>query len=141
MFRITAVTTFLVLAVVASTSFNIVEAAKKKDDRSKTCYDYSDVFNNKILSSNECTDRKLLIKIRDQFRLLHGNPETKVKCRGGFNRELQALTSTFSSSNAAKRKLQILCDDALQDASEQAVSMKGTWESLENEPHSIGMYY
>ena len=137
MFRIAAVVTFLVLAVVSTSS--IVEA---KDDRSITCYDYSDVFNNLDIKGIECNGRKLLIRIRNHFRLQHGNTETKVKCRGGFGRELMALTNTTGlKSDDAKRQLQFLCDDALLDASvEAAMSPKSTWGSLESQPHSISTY-
>ena len=134
MFRIADVTTFFVLAVVSTSS--IVEA---NDNRSITCYDYSDVFNNLNLGPDECNERRLLIRVRDHFRLQHDNPETKVKCRGGFGRELMALTKTTGLDiDAAKRQLQYLCDDALLDASESAISKKSTWESLKSEPHSIG---
>jgi hypothetical protein len=136
MFRITAATTFLVLAVVSTSS--IVEA---NDDRSITCYDYSDVFNNLNLGPDECNERRLIIRVRDHFRFQHDNPETQVKCRGGLGRELMALTNTTGLDfDAAKRQLQYLCDDALLDASESAILKKNTWESLESEPHSIGTY-
>ena len=138
MFRIAAVTTFLVLAVVFTSS--IVEA---KVDRSITCYDYSDVFNNFNLKGIECTGRKLLFRIKNHFRLQNSNPDTKVKCRGGLGRELMALTNTTGqNSDAAKRQLQFLCDDALLDASIEAamISPKSTWGSLKSEPHSISTY-
>ena len=137
MFRIAAVTTFLVLAVVFTSS--IVEA---KVDRSITCYDYSDVFNNFNLKGIECTGRKLLFRIKNHFRLQNSNPDTKVKCRGGLGRELMALTNTTGqNSDAAKRQLQFLCDDALLDASvEAAIKEKSTWESLKSQPHEISTY-
>ena len=138
MFRIAAVTTFLVLAVVSTSS--IVEA---KVDRSTTCYDYSDVFNNLNLKALDCNGRKLLIRIRNHFRLQNSNPDTKVKCRGGLGRELMALTNTTGQKNSdAKRQLQFLCDDALLDASIEAamISPKSTWESLKSEPHEISTY-
>ena len=137
MFRVAAVTTFLVLAVVSTSS--IVEA---KVDRSITCYDYSDVFNNFNLKGIECTGRKLLFRIKNHFHLQNSNPDTKVKCRGGLGRELMALTNTTGqNSDAAKRQLQFLCDDALLDASiEAAIKEKSTWGSLKSEPHEISTY-
>ena len=139
MFRIAAVTTFLVLAVVFTSSI-VVEA---KVDRSTTCYDYLDVFNNLNLKALDCNGRKLLIRIRNHFFLQKNNPDTKVKCRGGLGRELMALTNTTGqNSDAAKRQLQFLCDDALLDASVEAamISPKSTWGSLTSEPHSISTY-
>ena len=133
-FHINTVSLFLVLAVASTTSsVNARLNNPTNNDLSIPCYDYSVTFG--ALAADECTERKLSNIIRDTFRAQNVAP-TKKQCRGGMNRDIMALTSA-STIDAAKIALTDMCNDALADATEAAVSTKDTWAFLEDEPHAI----
>jgi len=134
-FRISAVTTFLVLASVASTT----DAKKQKNSNvEKPCYDYSGVLGD--LAYDECSGRKLLKLMKVAFK--EQNAQTNIRCVGGFDRDMNAITNTVGKGEeVALQVLQDLCDDALADSSDAMVaeSKKESFQFLESEPHSINM--
>mmetsp|Transcript_4754 Transcript_4754/g.10637 ORF Transcript_4754/g.10637 Transcript_4754/m.10637 type:complete len:485 (+) Transcript_4754:133-1587(+) len=135
MFRITAITTYLAasasVSTTLSTSTTILVAAQEEEPPT-ACYDYSELLKME-LGPEECTARSLFRKLKNAFNEAKSAPGAS-KCRGGFHRDLQALTGT-GDSDAAWQTLQDLCDSALEDASDAA----GTddWNVLTNGPAGI----
>lgn len=131
-FRFSAITTFLVLASVVSTN-----AKKPKNtDVENPCYDYSGVLGD--VGYDECTGRKLYQRMKVAFK--EQNAGTNVKCVGGFNRDMNAITNTVGQGQeVAEQTLQEMCDDALADSSDAMMSRKESFDFLESEPHSIDL--
>jgi len=133
-FRINAIVTFLVLAVTSTTQFSV--DAKEDVDKSVPCYDYSKIFGD--LAYDECKETTLFKRIKEAFN--EQNDVSDTKCKGGLSRDLNAITNTVGQgTDAGKQALQDMCDDALADATEAAMSKKDSWEFLESPPHTIDL--
>jgi len=131
-FRFTAVAT---LALTSSITTSEAKRQKNKDVE-KPCYDYSNVFGE--LGYDECSERHLSKMVKDAFH--EQNKVSDITCVGGFKRDLQAITNTVGQGiEAAHQALKDLCQDALVDASDVAITKKETFEYLESEPHAIDL--
>jgi hypothetical protein len=89
------------------------------------CYEYPRVLE---LGHNKCTDRTLFLHIREQY--LETARSGAPKCDGGLSRELMALTRSLDV-DAAHEALQMMCANALREASDQADIIG--WGKLEGE--------
>lgn len=94
-----------------------------------TCFDYSQALK---LDLERCTVRTLTKQIKNAFKTL----KRGKKCKGGFRRELRALTGAETDNQAAKN-LQTLCDSALANAANSAESKD--WNALKDSPSNINL--
>jgi len=132
-FKISTVTTFLLLASGASTT----DAKKPKNkDVETTCYDYSGVLDE--IGFDDCSGRKIYNKLKVVYK--EQNAQSDFTCAGNFNRDANALTDTVGQgAEAAQQAFQDMCDDALADSSDEMIGQKKPFEFLQSEPHPIDL--